>query len=141
MQIFTVDNNEDVKELADRFHFDLSDIQFQCEYYETRNSWGHKAVAIDVPTSTILAKNKFRYYNRTWECYTYQSILKNLVRKTCTELTNGQIDYEHVLSNLSDEELKDINELTQKDFMKKYTWANRKDIVNTKAHYKRIGVI
>ena len=140
MQIFTYDNNEDVKELADRFQFDLSDVQFQCEYYETRNSWGHKAVAIDVPTSTTLAHDKIRYYNRTWECYTYQSILRDLVRKTCTELTNGQIDYEHVLE-LNDEELKDLKELTQKDFMKKYTWADRKDIVNTKAHYARIGVL
>ena len=48
-------------------------FEFVNEYYETSNSWGHK--------STLLingyewAKTKIRYYNRTWECYTYQSVM------------------------------------------------------------------
>ena len=28
-----------------------------------------------------LGKNKIQYYNRTWECYTYQSVMKGLVFK------------------------------------------------------------
>jgi len=48
-------------------------FEFVNEYYETSNSWGHK--------STLLINGyeqesiKIRYYNRTWECYTYQSAM------------------------------------------------------------------
>lgn len=48
-------------------------FEFVNEYYETSNSWGHK--------STLLINGaewesvKIRYYNRTWECYTYQSVM------------------------------------------------------------------
>lgn len=138
MEIFTYDNNEDVKELIDRFQFqdELKDIKVYCNYYETRNSWGHKG---HVETNThYLNKGKIRYWNRTWECYTYQSLLKYLVRGAMTMLSG--IDYQYVLT-LKDDELKDFKELKRADFLKKYKYFCPKDYRETKKHLKRIGVI
>lgn len=47
------------------------------EYWETSNSWGHKSTLI-APWGEVESK-KVRYYNRTWECYTYQSCMSNLI--------------------------------------------------------------
>ena len=52
--------------------------------YETRSSWGHKAELIHNNNYT-LNEYKIRYYNRTWECYQYQSVIKSVL--------NDYIDY------------------------------------------------
>lgn len=46
--------------------------------YETSNSWGHKATLMHNGTRT-LNNYKIRYYNRTWECYQYQSVIKAVI--------------------------------------------------------------
>ena len=54
-------------------------FEFANEYYETSYSWGHK--------STLLINGyeresvKIRYYNRTWECYTYQSVMYKVLEQ------------------------------------------------------------
>ena len=55
-------------------------IRIEAEYYETRNSWGHKAYLY--VKNHLVGQNRVRYYNRTWERYTYQSIMQNFVEKT-----------------------------------------------------------
>lgn len=138
MEIFTYDNNEDVKELIDRFQFqdELKDIRVYCDYYETRNSWGHRG---HVETNThYLNKGKIRYWNRTWECYRYQSLLKYLVRGAMTMLSG--IDYEYVY-NLIGQELDDFKNLKRLEFIEKYGWCSVKGYRETKKHLKRIGVI
>ena len=52
--------------------------------YETPSSWGHKAELIRNNDYT-LNTYKIRYYNRTWECYQYQSVIKSVL--------NDYIDY------------------------------------------------
>ena len=52
--------------------------------YETSSSWGHKAELIRNNDYT-LNTYKIRYYNRTWECYEYQSVIKSVL--------NDYIDY------------------------------------------------
>lgn len=138
MQIFTYDNNDDVKYLIDRFQFqnELKDIRVYCNYYETRNSWGHRG---HVETGThYLNEGKIRYWNRTWECYTYQSLLKYLVRGAMTMLTG--IDYDYVRT-LSDDEIKDIKAMKSSAFRNKYEWCSAKAYRETKKHLQRIGVI
>lgn len=49
------------------------------EYWETSNSWGHKSTL--VASYGEIESNKVRYYNRTWECYTYQTCMRGLVEK------------------------------------------------------------
>lgn len=46
--------------------------------YETHNSWGHKATLIHNGTHE-LNRYKITYYNRTWECYQYQSVIKSVI--------------------------------------------------------------
>lgn len=59
--------------------------------YETRNSWGHKAELIHNNNYT-LNTYKIRYYNRTWECYQYQSVIKSVLYDYMTYLIKDYID-------------------------------------------------
>lgn len=51
----------------------------ECNTYETRYSWGHYAKL--VKNGYVIDESKFTYYNRTWEAYTYQSIIHSLLDK------------------------------------------------------------
>lgn len=138
-QIFDLENNADIKEYINKYKFDekdFKDVRFYCEYYETRNSWGHRGHVIGIGLNDLSTKR--RYYNRTWECYTYQSLLFDLLDKYATYLTD--IDYSKVLV-LSDNELKEFKELERKDFIKKYTWCSAGNYRETRKHLKRIGRI
>ena len=48
---------------------ELNGITFEVygQYYETRNSWGHYGYLLQ--NGQEIARNKIRYYNRTWEGY------------------------------------------------------------------------
>lgn len=60
-----------IKELAVNGH----NVKFVCNTWETRYSWGHQAdLYID---DEKINTSKCTYYNRTWESYQYQSIMKN----------------------------------------------------------------
>lgn len=55
----------------------------EAEYYKTRYSWEHKAyVYLD---GEEIAYQKAVYYNRTWESYQFESVLKNLLYKCETK--------------------------------------------------------
>lgn len=133
MQIFTIDNNEDIKDYCKSYGFKIKDfkpLQFVCESYETRNSWGH--------TGRVLYNNHdtgvtyyIRYYNRTWECYQYQSLLKQLIKLAMTYLKNNTIDYTFVLKP-KEQELKDLRKLSKKEFIKKYSYYTSKQHTETK---------
>ena len=55
-------------------------IYIEAETYETRYSWGHKAW-LYVKGHEVDYK-KITYYNRTWECYEFETILNSLVSDT-----------------------------------------------------------
>lgn len=81
METFTYDNNKDIREYAEKHNIPqelFKDMYFNCQYYETRNSWGHKG-SFRIGLETI--NTRIRYYNRTWECYTYQSLLFHMLDK------------------------------------------------------------
>lgn len=59
--------------------------------YDTRSSWGHKAELIHNNNYT-LNKYKIRYYNRTWETYQYQSVIKSVLYDYMTQLINDYIN-------------------------------------------------
>ena len=50
------------------------DIHVTAEGWETRYSWGHTATVTNT-YGDVLASAKYRYYNRTWEAYRFQSVL------------------------------------------------------------------
>ena len=58
------------------------------EYWETRSSWGHKSTLV-AQWGEVESK-KVRYYNRTWESYTYQTCMCSLLRSI---LENDLKDY------------------------------------------------
>lgn len=47
--------------------------EFVNEYWETRYSWGHRTVLFR--NNVEISNNKVRYYNRTWECFRYQTCM------------------------------------------------------------------
>ena len=49
------------------------------EYWETSYAWGHKTTIIK--NGYDYGTHKVRYYNRTWECYTYQTCMSGAVEK------------------------------------------------------------
>lgn len=36
----------------------------------------------------LIGQNKIQYYNRTWECYTYQSVMKGIVGYLLEDIEN-----------------------------------------------------
>ena len=49
-----------------------------CETWNTRNSWGHEVILYKGNTFEV-GRAKMRYYNRTWESYQYQSVIKSVI--------------------------------------------------------------
>lgn len=135
MQIFTIDNNEDIKKRCKQFGFKIKDfkpLQFVCESYETRNSWGHKGKVL-YNNKDIGITYKIRYYNRTWESYRYQSLLLHLIRLAMSYLSHDTIDFTVVLI-LEGQEIKDIKQLNKKDFIIKYPFFTSKEYIETKKY-------
>ena len=58
------------------------------ESWETSRAWGHKSTL--VASWGEVESRKIRYYNRTWESYTYQSCMSGLLD---TILENNQKSY------------------------------------------------
>ena len=90
------------------------------EYWENSNSWGHKSTLI-APWGEV-ESHKVRYYNRTWESYTYQTCMGGLLD---TILENNQKSYitEYKEKNdisrlLADKKAEVIKEWEQKEYIK-----------------------
>ena len=49
------------------------------EYWENYNGWGHKTTIIR--NGYDYESHKVRYYNRTWECYCFQSCMYGAVNE------------------------------------------------------------
>ena len=49
------------------------DYTFVCNYWETSRAWGHEVHLMNGLHE--VAKYRVRYYNRTWEKYTFQSAM------------------------------------------------------------------
>lgn len=53
------------------------DYEFACWYWQTSNAWGHEVrlCKVGAGAGVEVGKARVRYYNRTWERYTYQSAM------------------------------------------------------------------
>lgn len=63
---------------------------FVNEYWETSYAWGHKTNIIK--NSYDYGAHKVRYYNRTWECYTYQTCMYGALNEVKQMELNRYID-------------------------------------------------
>jgi len=61
------------------------DIRIIARGWETRYSWGHEAYIMLGCTQVAYAK--YRYYNRTWESYRFQSVLHGVVSNYVQSVT------------------------------------------------------
>lgn len=77
--------NRDVKEFRNYF--------IECYSYETQYNWGHivEISRKDTIFDTI-ARNKITYYNRTWECYRYQSCILGAICQLIEDRKKELID-------------------------------------------------
>ena len=57
------------------------------EYWETSRAWGHKTTIIR--NGYDCGSRKVRYYNRTWEMYTYQTCMRGAL----SELKEQELSY------------------------------------------------
>lgn len=57
---------------------------FVCESWKTRSSWGHEVTLYKNDTVQV-GRVRIRYYNRTWECYQYQSAIQNVIYNVIEE--------------------------------------------------------
>lgn len=81
-------NNMDIK----KFNVGDSEYEFVNEAWETSSAWGHKTVLLK--NNYQISEGKCRYYNRTWERYTYQSCMQRSVNNLIDELLSDYIgDY------------------------------------------------
>ena len=53
--------------------FKHGDYTFVCNYWETSRAWGHEVHLMHGLSE--VSKARVRYYNRTWEKYTFQSAM------------------------------------------------------------------
>lgn len=56
-----------------------------CEMWNDRTSWGHK-VTLYKNNTLIIGTAKIRYYNRTWERYQYQTVIKSVIFNTIAKI-------------------------------------------------------
>ena len=89
------------------------------ESWKTSNSWGHKSTLI-APWGEVESK-KVRYYNRTWENYTYQTCMSDLLS---TILENNLKSYitqykekNDISRLLADKKAEVIKEWEQKEYI------------------------
>lgn len=61
--------------------------EFVNEYWETYYAWGHKTTILKNGVQQV--EHKVRYYNRTWEYYTYQTCMYGALE----ELKNRELNY------------------------------------------------
>ena len=89
------------------------------EYWETSNSWGHKSTLI-APWGEV-ESHKVRYYNRTWERYTYESCMSGLIETILEDNLKSYItqykEKNDITRLLSDKKAKVIKEWQEKEYI------------------------
>jgi hypothetical protein len=85
-------------------------LTVECEYYETRYSWGHKAYLYR--DGKQIDYKKIVYQNRTWESYQFQSILQCLAGSKNNGLDQKEKDLfsKRINSNWADDSRKKVEQ-------------------------------
>ena len=90
------------------------------EYWENSNSWGHKSTLI-APWGEV-ESHKVRYYNRTWERYTYESCMSGLINTILEDNLKSYItqykEKNDITRLLADKKAEVIKEWEQKEYIK-----------------------
>lgn len=66
-------------------------VEIVSETWKTRNAWGHKSTLFINGYEESVAK--IRYYNRTWESYTYQKSMEKVIRDFMKSKLESECEY------------------------------------------------
>lgn len=55
------------------------DVLINCWTYSYSRGWGHRACLVYVGDRFINAEKRITYYNRTWETFEYETMLKKMI--------------------------------------------------------------
>lgn len=68
------------------YNREINGVKFtlECESWSTRSSWGHEVTLYK--NAVKIGRVKVRYYNRTWECYQYQSAILCIISQAINEI-------------------------------------------------------
>ena len=90
------------------------------ESWATSNSWGHKSTLI--ASWGEVERKKVRYYNRTWEDYTYQTCMSNLLDTILEKNLKSYITHYKEKNGISrllaDKKAEVIKEWPEKEYIK-----------------------
>ena len=69
------------------YNKEINGVKFTllCESWRNRNSWGHE-VTLYKNDYYKIGRAKIRYYNRTWECYQYQSAIHFVISQAINDI-------------------------------------------------------
>ena len=80
-----------------KFEINGNEYTFVANYWETSRSWGHKVTLFK--NNAEIGTASMTYINRTWERYTYQSVMQKVVDHLLTAMEEDFIDgYKEILS-------------------------------------------
>jgi hypothetical protein len=92
--------------------------QFVNNYRSNRSGFVHETTLLK--NGYEIAKSKAQYYNRTWECYTFQSVMQRCVSNLINEKLNRYINLAKQRYNIKrltkdkkEELLKNFEELSE----------------------------
>lgn len=77
---------------------DLKDYSIISEYWETSRAWGHRSILMY--NNVRILETKVRYYNRTWECYRYETCMRKLINEYREDKLNEYIENYKYDSNI-----------------------------------------
>lgn len=66
-------------------------FEFVCEWRSTRSGFAHDCTLFE--DGSEIATYTCNYYNRTWECYAYQTVMKSAVNSLRTREKNIALNY------------------------------------------------
>lgn len=120
--------------------FKLSDsVYIDCETYDTRYSWGHKATAYY--EGREVAYSKITYYNRTWEAYTYQSIVHCIIDKLPKSIKADRNNLIHKADEIGEgRERKELGNIAMIAKMGELLTNNRQEANDWKARMLKAGI-
>lgn len=85
------------------------EIEFRCYTTDTRNGFCHTAHYVGWDYD--LTDTKVSYYNRTWERFEYESVLKSAIKKLPTDVR--QQVYDQIIDGKAAEEEKKADEMVK----------------------------
>lgn len=95
--------------------FKINDLFYICESVSRRDGFSHVCKVLNGAGHEIL-KTSIKYYNRTWESYTFQSVLRGAQAKLY-KLAKKDEWFADYIRNSSDEELSPVD-LENEPFVK-----------------------